>query len=224
MAFVHSPKIVTDGLVLALDAGNVKSYPGSGTTWLDKSGFGNNGTLINGPTFNSGNGGSIVFDGVDDYVNLGTIGTSIPSYFTWQIIVKPISFPSRLIWTRNNGNSGIWLNLDSSSAQFTIGQILDYFISGTFSLNIVYFLNYVIDNDQWKMYVNGSLLNSINISTQRTQSDNVYVSGVILNNDGTLRSGTFSSQSTYSISYYNRALSASEVLQNYNATKGRFGL
>jgi hypothetical protein len=67
MSFVHSPKIVTDGLVLSLDAGNVKSYPGSGTVWTDKSGFNNNGTLTNGPTFNSANGGSIVFDGVDDY-------------------------------------------------------------------------------------------------------------------------------------------------------------
>ena len=66
--FAHSPKIVTDGLVLALDAGNTKSYVSGSTTWFDKSGGGNNGTLINGPTFSSANGGSIVFDGVDDYV------------------------------------------------------------------------------------------------------------------------------------------------------------
>jgi hypothetical protein len=56
--------IITDGLVLLLDAANSKSYPGTGTTWTDLSRSGNNGTLINGPTFNSGNGGSIVFDGV----------------------------------------------------------------------------------------------------------------------------------------------------------------
>jgi len=69
--FSHSPKIVTDGLVLALDAGNTKSYPGSGTTWFDRSGNARNGTLTNGPTFSSANGGSIVFDGVDDYVSCG---------------------------------------------------------------------------------------------------------------------------------------------------------
>ncbi len=72
MAHFHSPRIITDGLVLALDAANQKSYPGSGTTWSDLSGNGNNGTLTNGPTFDSGNNGSIIFDGVDDYITTGT--------------------------------------------------------------------------------------------------------------------------------------------------------
>ena len=61
MAFSHSPKIVTDGLVLSLDAGNVKSYPGTGATWFDKSGNNSNGALNNGPTFNTSSLGSIVF-------------------------------------------------------------------------------------------------------------------------------------------------------------------
>jgi hypothetical protein len=64
--------IVQSGLVLNLDAGVSSSYPGSGTTWTDLSGNGNTGTLTNGPTYNSANGGSLVFDGVDDYVNVGT--------------------------------------------------------------------------------------------------------------------------------------------------------
>ena len=72
MSTLQSGHIITDGLVIALDAANTKSYPGSGTTWSDLSGNSNNGTLTNGPTFNSRNGGSIVFDGVDDYVTLGT--------------------------------------------------------------------------------------------------------------------------------------------------------
>ena len=67
MALSHSPSIVTNGLVLCLDAANSKSYPGSGTTWTDLSGRGNNGTLVNGVGYNSGNLGSLVFDGVDDY-------------------------------------------------------------------------------------------------------------------------------------------------------------
>ena len=65
--FKNSPPIVTDGLVLYLDAANTKSYPTTGTTWNDLLGAISGGTLINGPTFNSANGGSIVFDGVDDY-------------------------------------------------------------------------------------------------------------------------------------------------------------
>ena len=70
MGLAHSPKIVTNGLVLCLDAGNTKSYPGSGTAWTDLSGRGNNGTLTNGPTYSSTNGGSVVFDAVDDYVTV----------------------------------------------------------------------------------------------------------------------------------------------------------
>jgi uncharacterized delta-60 repeat protein len=70
MALSHSPQISLNGLVLCLDAANSKSYPGSGTTWTDLSGNGNNGTLTNGPTFDSDNLGSLVFDGVDDYSEL----------------------------------------------------------------------------------------------------------------------------------------------------------
>ena len=72
MAFNYSPKIVTDGLVLCLDAGNPNSYPGSGNTWTDLSRGRNNGTLTNGPTFDSGNGGSIVFDGSTKRATLTT--------------------------------------------------------------------------------------------------------------------------------------------------------
>jgi hypothetical protein len=73
MGFYRGANVVTSGLVLALDAANTKSYPGSGTTWSDLSGNGNTGTLTNGPTFNSANGGSIAFDGIDDYTNLGLV-------------------------------------------------------------------------------------------------------------------------------------------------------
>ena len=70
MATNGGPNIIEDGLVFAVDAANKKSYPGSGTTWADLAGS-NNGTLINGPTFDSGNGGSIVFDGTNDYSEMG---------------------------------------------------------------------------------------------------------------------------------------------------------
>ena len=74
MSAYSGPEIANDGLVLALDAANPRSYPGSGTTWTDLSGNGNNGTLVNVPTYSNANGGSIVFDGVDDYVS-GSIST-----------------------------------------------------------------------------------------------------------------------------------------------------
>jgi len=70
MSAIGGPAIITSGLVLELDAGNIKSYQSGSTTWFDKSGNASNGTLINGPTFNTGSLGSIVFDGVDDYVSV----------------------------------------------------------------------------------------------------------------------------------------------------------
>ncbi len=73
MTYFHSPRIPTDGLVLALDAANTKSYTGSGTTWSDLSGNGNNGTLTNGPTFDSDNGGSLDFNGVGDYAKVSNL-------------------------------------------------------------------------------------------------------------------------------------------------------
>jgi hypothetical protein len=74
MSVFGGPNVTDSGLVLNLDAGNIKSYPGTGTIWFDKSGNANNGTLINGPTFNTGSLGSIVFDGVDDYVSTNYSG------------------------------------------------------------------------------------------------------------------------------------------------------
>jgi hypothetical protein len=69
------PGIVTDGLVLSLDAANKKSYPGSGTAWTDLSGAGKSGTLTNGPVFSSDNVGIIDFDGSNDYIQLQSDGT-----------------------------------------------------------------------------------------------------------------------------------------------------
>jgi hypothetical protein len=92
MGFYRGPRINRDGLVLALDAGSIRSYPGSGTTWIDLSGSGNNATLINGPTFDTENGGNIIFDDVDDHA----IITDNPS----------INFPTALtvsLWL-NTGN------------------------------------------------------------------------------------------------------------------------
>jgi hypothetical protein len=94
MPTAGGPKIVRDGLVLNLDAADINSYPGSGITWEDLSGNGNNITLLNGPTFNSGNRGSIVFDGSNDFAQTSTsIGASITGDFTFSI------------WAIRDGNS-----------------------------------------------------------------------------------------------------------------------
>ena len=117
-----APSIVTDGLSLYLDAANTRSYPGSGTAWYDLSGNVNHGTLVNGPTFDSGNAGSIVFDGTNKYVN----------------------FPNPLnktqldqIWTVQS-----WINITTAPYQILVGGLnSDLFIEYVQGNNSLLYLN-----------------------------------------------------------------------------------
>ena len=232
MAFVHSPKIVTDGLVLALDAGNTKSYPGTGTTWFDKSGRGNNGTLINGPTFNSGNGGSIVFDGVDD--NLETNFQPPFSYtdgnsFSLEIwfYLGSSSHSMGLTAMRNKVNGWVW------AARSISDNIIFGWFNGTRWVDLNSSPIQYIPHTQWNLgnliydisvnkvifYLNGYYVGDLDAGTQWVAQDTISLPRWDNNSAGYQNLQTFSKYSVY-----NRALSASEVLQNYNATKGRFGL
>ncbi len=128
MGLAHSPRTVTDGLVLALDAGNTKSYPGSGTAWTDLIGS-NNGTLTNGPTYNSDNGGSIVFDGTNDYVTISddsdfTFGTgdlTVEAWFKPDLSATVTNYhtiiscgwPLQLYW--HDTQFKFWASSDNSS-------------------------------------------------------------------------------------------------------------
>jgi len=219
MAFSYSPKIVTDGLVLYLDAANTRSYPDTGTTWSDLSRSGNNGILTNGPTFNAGNGGSIVFDGSNDYVSLPTITNNIYT----------IDF-----WYKMGGNDGSYGYFASSGDNgFAIGEGgpgigygqfyywnssvstgLGTIPSTTNWNHICTLINVSTNNIQ--IYGNGNQLSNSTISNMSTSVSNI--GRYITSNTHYLKGNL----ALYKI--YNRALSATEILQNYNATKTRFGL
>lgn len=223
MAFNYSPKISTDGLVLYLDAANTKSYPGSGTVWSDLSRGGNNGTLTNGPTFNSTNGGSIVFDGVDDYVIRDSTSFSLNanSGATMGCWVKVSNGETQAILLSHhqlNVNNGFRLQVYDGLLNYTLGGVADY----STSINI--------SDNQWKyivassigstslVYINGVLRSTILISSM-IGVPNSYMIGKLGFANTYYLSGSVSQTQIY-----NRALSATEVLQNYNATKSRFGL
>jgi hypothetical protein len=216
MSFNYSPKIITDGLVLCLDAANTKSYPGSGTVWSDLSRGGNNGTLTNGPTFNSANGGSIVFDGVNDYVS-----TSISRNgdYTITIIFKINSFTTidmRLVGALSGFTDQFTAGWDGTTFRLWLQNTWNNtgFISTT---NIIYILSIVHEGTDNKIYVNGNY-NSV-ISNKTSYFNNLGFGNRFVNSFGSFFSGDI-----YATQMYNRALSATEVLQNYNATKGRYGL
>ena len=227
MATKYSPKIITNGLVLSLDAANNKSYPRSGTTWSDLSGNNNNGTLTNGPTFSAGNQGSIVYDGVDDYIS-GTNNSSLQllNDLTIGAWVK--------LGSGGNANQGIFekmVNIGYSG--YGITRQDDYFkfwtgSSGTFAYtnsNITYSSGnnwyYVVGRRMAgnnRLFIN-SILQTDSQSPPLSDSGEVYVIGRYYSN---IANYYFVGNIAH-VFTYNRALSAIEILQNYNATKSRFG-
>jgi hypothetical protein len=232
--------IVTSGLVINLDAGNAASYPGSGTTWTDLSGNNINGTLTNGPTFNSANGGSIVFDGSDDYCIFDT--TSFPSGnspFTMEVFVKKNVVTTVPIFAYGRDQVGgntipVLLLYSSNLIGLTFGSTTgDVFSTTVLSSGVWYHVCASYTTLQTKIYVNGTLENSTNYS-----SANIILDNTVNGNKGALaaqfspfgnisgpprRYGTFTGNIAKA-ALYNRALTDGEILQNFNALRGRFGI
>jgi hypothetical protein len=238
MAFVHSPKIVTDGLILALDAGNVKSYPGSGTTWYDKSGYGNNGTLTNGPTFTGSNGGSLVFDGTNDYVTIPytpiLTPTSSISFGGWAYKDLWADVPdSRLLSKTQVG--GYQLTFSTNDAYIPTGNVgILIHLGGTYYATSVPIIDYIItkwnhffatcDGRYIKLYINGNLISTYDKGSTSpiTYSNNNYFVIGAEPGTGTGIDGSYFSGRISNILVYDRALSDSEVFQIYNAQKSRY--
>ena len=230
MGFSRGPKIVTDGLVLALDAANVKSYPGSGTTWNDLSGNGNNGTLVNGPTFDSGNNGSIVFDGVDDYVNTNNnYNFTATSSFTVSCWVLQKSAQ----WAGGNGPGYVGKSR-ASTHSWELGVLdggdLNWEVRGGGSrvqargstpINKYFNAVGVYDNGSIALYIDSILISTetYNTSDGDFNADRSVQIGRRANDGSRVLDGKISN-----VQIYNRALTSEEVLQNYNATKSRYGL
>lgn len=207
-------KIVTDGLVLALDAADKNSYPGSGTTWTDMSGNGNNGTLTNGPTFSSVNQGSIVFDGTNDYVNLTDI-PSITTNATFCAWVNAVDFiEDRAIMAVKD----VLIQLTGTGILYWYDVDVDpLFFSGTYSTNTWYQVIISQSGTSISVYKNGVFSSTQTGGNIGTSYGNKQIGSYF----GTQK---FWIGNIANVQIYNRALSASEVSQNYNAQKSRFGL
>ena len=225
MGVFAGPDVSESGLVLALDAGNTKSYPGSGTTWIDLSGRGNNGSFVNmdGTNFNSSNGGSLTFDGTNETVNCGnatnlqiTVGTIcawinatntnssyngiITKQSAWGLFVKDNVLIAYDWGTNADRSTGI-----------TVGNNTWNYVSMTFTETVGTPSNNAI------IYLNGS---AVLTTTVRHSNNNV---DVYIGDATTSRVQCFGGRIAQA-SIYNRALTAAEIRQNYNATKGRYGL
>ena len=234
MAFNYSPKIVTDGLILCLDAANPKSYPGSGTVWNDVSRGGNNGTLVNGPTYSSDNGGSLVFDGVDDYFNISRFistsqNMSFSLWFNPSSLQAGVAVNVIFIQSENTSTSTIRLYRNTNFSENRLAWLMYYENTSLSRVSVLPYYTYPLntwtntvltfnDTGNYKIYIDGTLFNT----TQAVNFNRWFTP------EGFLRIGAAPSGplngNVSSLGIWEKTLTDQEILQNYNATKSRYGL
>lgn len=218
MAFNYSPKTITNGLVLYLDAANTKSYVSGSSTWIDLSKNNLNGTLTNGPTYNSSNGGVIIFDGTNDYVNCGNSSVLDLTDITISVWYKTTATGNQILVGKSYLTS-YYLNVAPSANSFSLWTNGTSLGSGTIT---------TLGNGNWhnivgtmsgvnkKVYYDGALANS-GTGTSNIDSNPLYIGSSPVN-------AAIFNGSIANVLLYNRALSIEEVQQNFNTTKTRFRL
>lgn len=219
MGVAYNPSVVTNGLILALDAGNTKSYPGSGTTWSDLSGNGRNATVNGTPTFTNG-----YFDNISDanYFSLSNSGL-VPgvndfTYSCW-IYFNSVDGADTIF---ENGSWTDTLLFRYESTQFTI--YAEAALRGTLSWTAVTgsWINLILRREGG--IVNG-FVNTTSIGTPFTMTTDINLANTnlfLMRSQHT--TGQFTNGRLANFSIYNRALTTLEIQQNFNALRGRFGI
>jgi hypothetical protein len=228
------PLGVTDGLVLYLDAANARSYPKSGTTWFDRSGNGNNGTLTNGPTYSSANGGSIVFDGSNDEVTTTTQFINPQTFSVGAWFKTSTASGKRIIGFENNQTGTGSAIYDRSIYIGTDGKLYFGIYDGSNKLatspltytdnNWHYALGtYGGEGTTMRLYVDGASVATSTASFAETYNGywriGGYKNAFWINSSSGYFTGSISN-----VVVYNRGITAAEVSQNFNALRGRYGL
>ena len=215
MGLIYSPGIVRNGLISCLDASDINSYPGNGTTWFDISYSGNNGALINGPIFNNELKGNITFDGVNDYVLQSSLN---PTNFTCDITFSSTASSGYIIRKINYG-WGIWINSTGSITAWVDTDTNHRSTSKVFSYSGITNIVLSFGSSTINIFKNGVLTSTTNATTNSVYSS---VNGIYIGSDGP--NTGFLNGKIYSYKLYNRTLTTKELQQNYNALKNRFGL
>ena len=238
MGEIHGPKIVRDGLVLALDAADINSYPGTGNTWYDLSGNGHTFTLYNTPTYSSG---AILLDGSNDYIaSTATLDLTLYDYIAVEVRYKSnittggMLFEHTNNWNTNNGGFGNYTNGNGSTSLTNVnhtnhktGVARNYYVDNNqeWTSNVDLFSK-LAESTGRLSYNNGELIpfgsiNGYSTTTITPSSQFANDTFYIGSRGGT---GAFFNGSILSLKIYGRKFTAAEILQNYNATKTRFGL
>lgn len=235
MSFHYSPKIVTNGLTLYWDSANTKSYTGTGSVWNDMvSSY--VGTLTNSPTFTSSDSGSLTFDGLNDYVStnyldgFGTSNLTVNIWMSYTASQQSGVFSKRLgassfeqltvsISGDANGNSAGTRILITD---FNNPASRNIFTTGSYNDGLWHYISYVRDTSASTLYIDGVFVSSTVSAKPNLSNSSRLFFGVY--GEGLSPLGFYFNGRLSNIQLYNRALSSSEVLQNFMTTKSRFGL
>lgn len=240
MAVNYNPRTVINGLILYLDAANIKSYPGTGTVWTDLSGNGNTGTLINGPTFNSNNGGSIVFDGSNDYIELASPGSKWSwtptgagnNTLTFEFWVKSTDTAGDYVSKPWNGNGEYNYEISHNNWSTIVGAQSHSLAFTSLATGNWEHIVAMVTPTQKAIYRNGVINanftnHNITVNTPTSGNASAPLSIMTLYPYGT---GVWSypthaiTGNLSNLKIYNRILTDREVAANFNALRGRFGL
>ena len=217
------PKTVTDGLVLALDAGNTKSYPGSGSTWTDTIG-GNNGTLTNGPTHSSNSGGYFDFPNSNSYIQLSNPVLTTPTSLSvevWVRVTDTSASYTRFLSNRDAHTDGFEAGFTSTNKWYLqINGAVSNISSATVNQDQWYHVVWNYDGGLGKIFVDGVQVQNVSFGSQTINTTTAAAIGAVSHQLSSV-------QNTFEIGalrVYNRSVTASEVKQNYDALKGRYGI
>ena len=221
----YNASIVTSSLSMCLDAGNLRSYPGSGTNWYDVSGNLNTNSLINGPTYNSSNGGTLIFDGVNDYAN----GTSTSSLYTGDMTAEAwikVNASSldwvRIVGTGGNGGNrtfGLWYGTDRRILwqRYGAGDPSLYPTTPVLDIGSWYHIVATTTGSSHVLYLNGvSISTGSGVGPWPASGEAITV--------GFAGFHTYTNSNIGIVRLYTMGLTATQVLQNFNATRGRYGV
>ena len=216
--------IVTTNLSMFLDAGNASSYPGSGTAWTDLSGNSPNGTLTNGPTYTSADGGSIVFDGTNDFVQCsGSITATAATFVTWIRRNGTQSDYDGIIYSRGATATGIQFFGTTNRIAYTWNNAVNTYTwnSGLTLPDLTWCMIAVsVTSSSATAYLCQS--SGITSATNTVSHTSTTLNDIKIGQDDL--GGRFFTGNIATAMIYDRALSADEITQNFNALRGRYGL
>lgn len=224
MSISYNSSIVTNGLILCLDAGNLRSYPGTGTTWYDISTTATTVSLVNGPTYTTGINGYFTYDGVDDYGQsaIAVLPSANGSSLTLEAVC--LTTTTTPAYQTVLGTNGTYSQIGFSTSNFAGGRNGGggntlYTGLASISANTWYHMVMTYDGTNGRFYLNGSLIYTGSIGTNGATNGVSTVS--------TYAAGTAAERLTGRLAIarvYNTTLSADQVSQNFNAQRGRYGI